>query len=108
MAECPRHYILRTSWVVEDGRNFVKTMEALTDRVADPDDTARPRDRRGRPAGSVHVHEGPRAGDSSTCSMPGCPTAPTTAWASAPCGRGRTSRRPYSISPTATATKPFP
>lgn len=36
---CPKHYILRTSWVVGDGNNFVKTMAALSDRVADPDDS---------------------------------------------------------------------
>jgi dTDP-4-dehydrorhamnose 3,5-epimerase len=38
VAGSPRHYILRTSWVVGDGKNFVKTMKALSDRVADPDD----------------------------------------------------------------------
>lgn len=35
---CPRHYILRTSWVVGDGHNFVKTMVGLSNRVADPND----------------------------------------------------------------------
>ena len=35
---CPRHYILRSSWVIGDGRNFVKTMVGLSDRVADPED----------------------------------------------------------------------
>lgn len=34
----PRHYILRSSWVIGDGKNFVKTMMKLSDRVADPDD----------------------------------------------------------------------
>ena len=38
VAGCPRHYILRSSWVIGDGRNFVRTMKALSDRVADPDD----------------------------------------------------------------------
>ena len=38
VAGCPRHYILRSSWVIGDGRNFVKTMFALSDRVADPGD----------------------------------------------------------------------
>jgi dTDP-4-dehydrorhamnose reductase/dTDP-4-dehydrorhamnose 3,5-epimerase len=38
VAGCPRHYVLRTSWVVGDGRNFVKAMKALSDRVADPED----------------------------------------------------------------------
>lgn len=35
VAGCPAHYILRSSWVIGDGRNFVKTMAALSDRVAD-------------------------------------------------------------------------
>ena len=34
VANCPRHYILRSSWVIGDGHNFVKTMKALSDRVA--------------------------------------------------------------------------
>lgn len=38
VAGCPRHYILRSSWVIGDGRNFVRTMKTLSDRVADPDD----------------------------------------------------------------------
>ncbi len=38
VAGCPRHYILRCSWVIGDGRNFVKTMVSLSDRVADPED----------------------------------------------------------------------
>ena len=37
-AGCPRHYIIRSSWVIGDGRNFVRTMRALSDRVADPED----------------------------------------------------------------------
>ncbi len=32
----PRHYILRTSWVVGDGKNFVRTMAALAERGVDP------------------------------------------------------------------------
>lgn len=35
---CPRHYILRSSWVIGDGHNFVKTMKSLSDRVANPED----------------------------------------------------------------------
>ena len=35
---CPRHYVMRSSWVIGDGHNFVKTMRSLSDRVADPDD----------------------------------------------------------------------
>ena len=38
VAGCPRHYVLRSSWVIGDGRNFVRTMRALSDRVADPGD----------------------------------------------------------------------
>ena len=38
VAGCPRHYILRSSWVIGDGRNFVRTMVGLSDLVADPDD----------------------------------------------------------------------
>lgn len=32
----PRHYILRTSWVIGDGANFVRTMAALAERGVDP------------------------------------------------------------------------
>ena len=38
VAGCPRHYIMRSSWVIGEGRNFVKTMKGLSDRVADPED----------------------------------------------------------------------
>ena len=38
VAGCPSHYIMRSSWVIGDGHNFVKTMKALSDRVADPED----------------------------------------------------------------------
>ena len=38
VAGCPRHYILRSSWVIGDGHNFVRTMARLSDRVADPAD----------------------------------------------------------------------
>ena len=38
VAGCPRHYVMRSSWVIGEGRNFVKTMRALSDRVADPED----------------------------------------------------------------------
>ncbi|WEV52723.1 sugar nucleotide-binding protein [Bifidobacterium sp. ESL0704] len=34
----PRHYIVRSSWIVGDGNNFVKTMMGLSDRVADSND----------------------------------------------------------------------
>jgi dTDP-4-dehydrorhamnose reductase len=32
----PRHYILRASWVIGDGANFVKTMASLAGRGVDP------------------------------------------------------------------------
>ncbi|MET1033683.1 MAG: bifunctional dTDP-4-dehydrorhamnose 3,5-epimerase family protein/NAD(P)-dependent oxidoreductase, partial [Arthrobacter sp.] len=32
----PRHYVVRTSWVVGSGANFVRTMAALADRGAEP------------------------------------------------------------------------
>lgn len=32
----PRHYILRTSWVIGDGHNFVRTMASLAERGVDP------------------------------------------------------------------------
>ena len=35
VAGCPSHYIVRSSWVIGDGRNFVRSMAALSDRVAD-------------------------------------------------------------------------
>ena len=38
VAGCSRHYVVRSSWVIGDGHNFVKTMRALSDRVADPAD----------------------------------------------------------------------
>ncbi|MCV7431898.1 sugar nucleotide-binding protein [Mycolicibacterium bacteremicum] len=36
VATVPRHYIVRTSWVIGEGRNFVTTMLALADRGVDP------------------------------------------------------------------------
>ncbi|MFC8681050.1 sugar nucleotide-binding protein [Microbacterium ureisolvens] len=32
----PRHYIIRTSWVIGAGKNFVRTMAALAERGTDP------------------------------------------------------------------------
>ena len=32
----PRHYVLRTSWVVGDGKNFIATMASLAERGIDP------------------------------------------------------------------------
>ena len=31
---CPKSYVLRSSWVIGEGHNFVKTMRGLSDRVA--------------------------------------------------------------------------
>lgn len=36
VATVPRHYIVRTSWVIGDGRNFVRTMLSLAARGVDP------------------------------------------------------------------------
>ncbi|WP_067198436.1 sugar nucleotide-binding protein [Microbacterium sp. XT11] len=36
VATAPRHYILRTSWVIGDGKNFVRTMASLAERGVDP------------------------------------------------------------------------
>ncbi|MCX2933891.1 bifunctional dTDP-4-dehydrorhamnose 3,5-epimerase family protein/NAD(P)-dependent oxidoreductase [Mycobacterium sp. CVI_P3] len=36
IATLDRHYILRTSWVIGDGRNFVRTMLSLAERGVDP------------------------------------------------------------------------
>ena len=36
VATAPAHYIVRTSWVIGDGPNFVRTMAALADRGVKP------------------------------------------------------------------------
>ncbi len=36
VATAPRHYILRTSWVIGEGKNFVRTMASLAERGIDP------------------------------------------------------------------------
>jgi len=36
VSTAPRHYILRTSWVIGDGKNFVRTMASLAERGIDP------------------------------------------------------------------------
>ncbi len=36
VATAARHYIVRTSWVIGDGNNFVRTMAALADRGVEP------------------------------------------------------------------------
>ena len=38
VAGCPSHYIVRSSWVIGDSGNFVRSMAALSDRVADAGD----------------------------------------------------------------------
>jgi dTDP-4-dehydrorhamnose 3,5-epimerase len=45
VATVPKHYIVRTSWVIGDGRNFVRTMLSLASRGVDP---AVVNDQRGR------------------------------------------------------------
>ncbi|WP_433676643.1 dTDP-4-dehydrorhamnose reductase [Microbacterium gorillae] len=35
-ATAPRHYIVRTSWVIGEGKNFVRTMASLAERGVDP------------------------------------------------------------------------
>ena len=37
VAQVPRHYILRTSWVIGDGGNFVRTMLRLANNDVNPD-----------------------------------------------------------------------
>lgn len=36
VAHVPHHYIVRTSWVIGDGNNFVRTMATLAERGIDP------------------------------------------------------------------------
>jgi len=36
VATVPRHYVIRTSWVIGDGNNFVRTMASLAGRGIDP------------------------------------------------------------------------
>ncbi len=36
VATTPRHYIVRTSWVIGEGSNFVRTMASLAERGIDP------------------------------------------------------------------------
>ncbi len=38
VAGCPKYYIVRSSWVIGEGKNFVKTMAALSDRCANEAD----------------------------------------------------------------------
>lgn len=36
---CPKHYLIRSSWVVGEGKNFIRTMVELSNRVANPVDS---------------------------------------------------------------------
>ncbi len=36
VATVPRHYIVRTSWVIGEGNNFVRTMASLAERGVEP------------------------------------------------------------------------
>ncbi|MCR8669803.1 bifunctional dTDP-4-dehydrorhamnose 3,5-epimerase family protein/NAD(P)-dependent oxidoreductase [Agrococcus sp. HG114] len=36
VAVAPKHYVLRTSWVVGEGKNFIATMASLAERGVDP------------------------------------------------------------------------
>lgn len=56
MANAPEHYILRSSWVIGEGHNFVKTMMMLSNKVADPADKLEPGHRGGRPVRSPDLH----------------------------------------------------
>ena len=62
VASAPRHYLVRTSWVVGDGNNFVRTMQSLAQRGSPRAwSTTRSagspsrRSCRGRPASRVHA-----------------------------------------------------
>ncbi len=46
VATTPRHYVLRTSWVIGDGPNFVRTMQSLAARGVSPEVVADPVGRR--------------------------------------------------------------
>ena len=56
VATAPRHYVLRTSWVIGEGKNFVRTMQQLAANGVSPsvvDDQVRPPDLHRR-AGARH------------------------------------------------------
>ncbi len=53
----PRHYIVRTSWVIGDGGNFVRTMASLAERGIDPRVVD---DQIGRPTFTVDIARGIR------------------------------------------------
>lgn len=51
----PRHYVVRTSWVIGQGRNFVATMASLAERGVDPRVVD---DQHGRPTFAEDLAEG--------------------------------------------------
>lgn len=105
VAGCSRRYIMRSSWVIGEGHNFVKTMKGLSDRGADPEDKLDKitvvDDQLGRltftrdMAASIFHVLGTHA-----------LTGPTTAPAPARSGPGSTSPAPFSRPPTATKWSP--
>ena len=71
VATAPRHYLVRTSWVVGDGPNFVRTMARLAGRRGRSGRGRRP----GRPA---HLHRRDRPRDPTPARRAARRTAPTT------------------------------
>ena len=67
----PRHYLLRTSWLIGDGHNFVRTMAGLADRGISPE-------RRRGPVRAADLHSGSGPGDRPSGQRWVRPTAPTT------------------------------
>jgi len=61
-AQAPRHYLVRTTWVVGDGANFVRTMATLADRGVQPsvvdDQVGRPTFTTDLAAGIAHLLAG--------------------------------------------------
>ena len=80
-ARAPRHYLIRTTWVVGEGRNFVRTMASLADRGVSPavvdDQIGRPTFTPDLAAGIRHLLE--TAAPFGTYNLP-CTGAPA-AWA---------------------------
>ena len=54
-ATAPRHYIVRTSWVVGEGKNFVDTMRELAERGVRPQVV---HDQKGRPTFAAEIARG--------------------------------------------------